>query len=1140
MSNFAFLEENVFGEITALAKRAEQYALSDPRGAVIYSRLCMEYTVYWLFEHDQSLPRLGQLKQTHGKYLTLDELMNLEEFQDILDDDELYQALFTIKSQGNKAVHKNRESITKDAAQVVLSLLYRFLLEMAVHYQDQAPNIKAFDKSLLSQQAGQLSEKALREITEQLQGMEASLKTLQEQKLALTDELERLEARRELYRLRRLENAQRRRIDPHILTEDDTRLRLIDTLLLEAGWDPEGENVSEFEIPNMPLNVFPTGKGRADYVLWDNNGLPLAVVEAKKTIYNETKGKHQALLYAEGLERQFGQKPIIFYTNGFQTRIWDDKFYPPRPIHGYLSKDELQRLIQRRESRKHPLSISPNMNIVGGQNRSFQLEAVNSVSKRFCDKDKLIGSHRKALLVMATGSGKTRTSAAIIEVLAKANWVKRILFLADRVSLVRQAKNDIASYLPEYSCHNIVTESDDENTRIVFSTYQTIINKIDGNNRPYSIGHFDLIIVDEAHRSIYNKFRTVFDYFDALVLGLTATPKDEMAKDTFEFFGCSPGEPTYEYSLEQAAEECHLLLPQSREVNLGFVRSGIRYDDLSDEDKRKYEETFTDEDGNLPLFIDSTAINNWLFNIDTVNKVIDYLMTKGIKMDDQVGKTIIFANNRAHAELIQKCFEEQYPEYGGEFCSMIHYKIDMAEDLIDRFKVRNKLPRIAISVDMLDTGIDVPEIVNLVMFKPVYSKSKFWQMIGRGTRKCEDLFGPGMNKTTFSLFDFCGNFAFFNENPNGTESAVSVSQSEQIFIKWLEISKVLSEPQYIQNEECIAFREKILDAIHYELKKLEEKKQTVAVRRVLEHLLPYLDRSRLTYLEPADRKVIRENLASIVEVSEPDVFAKRFDNFMYKMQLEFLEQGLQFENYREQAKDTARKLMQKLNVPEVAKHRGLLQRIGQDVFWQEANISRLDNIRLNLRGIIKHLDKGERQVYYTNFGDRIVSDTEIPGIIKLNQESSYNIKLEFLLRKHKNDLAVAKIRKNESITEAELEHLKEILLSDVEEDKKESFSAFLDKLTLDILIRKLLGLDEQSVRMAFADFERKYALSDIQIKFLKEVIKSISENGLIKLDDLYEKPQFKAVHDGGLEAVFPDKNSDEIVEIIKKFEEVVA
>ncbi len=1140
MSNFAFLETATFRDIPDLAKKAEQYALSDPRAAMIYSRLCIEYAVYWLFEHDQSLPRLGQLRQTYGKYLSLDELINLEEFRDLIDDEELYQGLFLIKAQGNKAVHKNRESITKETAISVLSLLYRFLLEMAAHYQDRAPEIKPFDKGFLNTTSGLVPESTLKELSGKVEALEENLKTLQQQKLEITEELERLEAEREKFRLRRLQNAQALHLDRHVLTEDETRLRLIDTQLLEAGWDPQGENVNEFEIDNMPLNVFPTGKGRADYVLWDDNGLPLAVVEAKKTMYNAAKGRHQALLYAEGLERIYNQKPIIFYSNGFQHYIWDDQFYPPRQIFGFLTKDELQRAIQRRATRRHLLNIAPNREIVGGQNRSYQLEAVNSVMKRFCDKDKLIGKHRKGLLVMATGAGKTRTAAAIIELLTKANWVKRALFLADRVSLVRQAKNDIASYLTEYSCHNIVSEKDDENTRIVFSTYQTIINKIDGDEKPYSIGHFDLIIVDEAHRSIYNKYRSIFDYFDSLVLGLTATPKDEVEKDTFEFFGCSPGDPTYEYTLEQAAEEGHLLMPQSYQVDLGFVRSGIKYDDLSEQDKRKYEETFMDEDGNLPPFIDSSAINNWLFNRDSVKKVIDYLMTKGIKVDDQVGKTIIFANNQRHAELIQECFEEEYPEYGGEFCAMIHYKVDKAEDLIDRFKDPVKLPRIAISVDMLDTGIDVPEIVNLVMFKPVYSKSKFWQMIGRGTRKCQDLFGPGLDKETFFLFDFCGNFAFFNQNPNGIENSPSVSLSEQIFIKWLELSKILSEPQFLDDQESIDFRKKILDMIHFELKKLEEKKHSVAVRRVLEYLLLYLDRSKLDYLDATDRKILKDHIAPIVFVPEPDTFAKRFDHFMWKMELDFLEQGNQFENYIERVKDTARKLMQKMNVPDVALHREFIQRLSGIEFWVEVSIQKLDAIRLHLRKLIKHLDRGDRRLFYTDFEDEIVSESEIPTFIKPTAESAYKNRLESLLRRHSNELAVSKIRKNETITEAELEHLKGILLSDIEEDKRQGFSEFLGKQSMDLMIRQLLGLDEEAVKMAFAEFERKYALSDIQMRFLKVLVHSISIKGVISLEEVYEGTQFKDIHDGGIDAVFPGQRADEIFEIIKKFQSDVA
>ena len=352
------------------------------------------------------------------------------------------------------------------------------------------------------------------------------------------------------------------------------------------------------------------------------------------------------------------------------------------------------------------------------------------------------------------------------------------LFLADRVSLVNQAIAAFKAHLPESSPVNLVAEKDKAG-RVYVSTYPTmmgLIDETDGNEARFSVGHFDLVIIDEAHRSVYEKYGAIFRYFDSLLVGLTATPSDHIDRNTYTLFDLEPGVPTDAYELETAVADGFLVPHHMRQVDLKFPREGIDYDSLSEEEQEQWESLDwgddVDENG-LPDKVNAAAINSWLFNEDTVDKALQHLMERGhrVEGDDRLAKTILFARNHQHAKFIEERFNHHYPHYKGHFARIIDHYATYPQSLLDDFSQKNKPPHIAISVDMLDTGIDVPEVANLVFFKPVYSKIKFWQMIGRGTRLCSELFGPDNDKQDFRVFDFCFNFDFFRENPQGMSFA---------------------------------------------------------------------------------------------------------------------------------------------------------------------------------------------------------------------------------------------------------------------------------------------------------------------------------------------------------------------------------
>lgn len=777
-TNFTFLQKefkNIFLEVT----EAEKHTFTAPRYAALLCRSTLEKAMFWLYENDEDLIMPYETK--------LAAMLHSDSFKQIIKPS-MFMELDIIRRFGNDAAHGKRVRALE--ALQSLKNTFRFLSWLSKYYSVEDPDIPAFEERFIpygdekDKSAKQL-EKLADDYEKERQNAEKALKQqelLAEENAQLKAKLEeqlKLIAERKSERVEEYKNTD---VVPELTSEAQTRKLLIDLLLKEAGWNTfvDGRDI-EYEVSGMPKSTNPSGKGFVDYVLWDDNGMPLAVVEAKKTLFDAAKGKHQAFLYADCLEKQFGQRPIIYFSNGFNTYIWDDQFYPARKIYGFHTKEELQTLVRRRSNRADLRQFQVNTNIAG---RPYQLQAIQRLAENFVTtKDnKLVGKHRKSLLVMATGSGKTRTSAAIVDMLTKSNWAKRILFLADRNALVTQAKNAFKEHLPHLSAIDLTKEKDNTEARVVFSTYPTILNRIDDtkaeNEKMFGIGHFDLIIIDEAHRSVYQKYQAIFDYFDALLIGLTATPKKDIDKNTYRLFEIEDDNPTYAYELNEAVNSGYLVPPKAYTVPVKFPREGVKYKDLSEKDKEHFEELFgisVEQDEEEIPTIAKSKINSFLFNANTVDLVLEHLMKNGLHIEsgDKLGKTIIFAKNHQHALFIEERFNKNYPEYGGTFLQVIDNYTDKAQDLLERFcfdKGDEKDPQIAVSVDMMDTGVDAPRVLNLVFFKEVKSFSKYWQMIGRGTRLCPNIFAAGKDKEFFLIFDICGNFEFFDEFPDGYHS----------------------------------------------------------------------------------------------------------------------------------------------------------------------------------------------------------------------------------------------------------------------------------------------------------------------------------------------------------------------------------
>jgi type I restriction enzyme R subunit len=1138
MSNFKFLQKEWLSLYSKL-KTAEDRVYSEPISAASYCRLVLEETIYLIYD-------LEHIEKPFNTELV--SLMSEEEFKKIIPF-QLYEGLQIVRKTGNNAAHFGNRIITKDAI-ISIKYIFDFCKWFAQTYSKEIPELpKLFEESLMpklgekqrlikEQQLEQ--EKAFKELQEQIaklqQEKEAILEKAQESEstlVALQLEKEQAVAQLKIQKQERLQPITTQ------FTEAETRKHLIDVALKEAGW--HNLNLGrelEYPVTGMPINEDnPKGNGFVDYVLWDDNGKPLAIIEAKRTTKDVEVGKHQAYLYANCLEKMHGQRPIIFYTNGYETKIWEDTFYStPRRVYGYYTKEELQWLIQKRTTIKDLRKATINTNIA---NRPYQFEAINRVAETFVTDgvNGLCGNKRRALLVMATGSGKTRTAAALVDVLFKNNWVKRVLFLADRNALVRQAKNNFSEYLPDLSAINLSEEKENDTTRLVFSTYPSMMNKIDNirnaEERFYSVGHFDLIIIDEAHRSIYNHYKAIFDYFDASIVGLTATPKDGIDHNTFELFGCSNEDPTFLYELHQAVPE-YLNPYKNIDISTQFLRDGIKYSELSDKEKEKYEETFEDKTtGLFPEQIRANAMNKWLFNKDTVNKVLDALMTNGLKIEggDKIGRTIIFAVNQKHAKFIVDCFTERYPALPSGFIAMIHNEVSHAQSLIDDFcdKYTEKNPQIAVSVDMMDTGIDAIRVLNLVFFKVVKSYAKFWQMIGRGTRLCEDVFGPNQPKDHFLIFDVCGNFDFFEVQKKGKETFVGKPITQQIFESRLHLSRLLAEEE---KEEDIQLSNELRDILHKTIQQLDKKRFQGAMN--LRHLNEFEERTRWNNLNSDDVHIIETYLSDLPIPETVNEIARRFDLMMLKLQIATLMMLSTQKKFEETLIDIAEGLSKKYTIPAVLRAKATIEEIQKQDFYKGVSQKKLDSIREELRELVQYLDSSRKAIIYTDIKDSdVVMAVNEPNLPTYGL--SYRKRVERFIRENKHQLTISKLATNNPITATELKLLENILFDD-EIGTKEEYEKEFGNEPLGIFIRSIIGLDTKAAQDAFSEFLQAGNLRADQMTFIQNIITYLTKNGTIEPSMLFESP-FTDMNDQGLIGIFEDNEAHKVINIIERINE---
>lgn len=1090
MSNFSFLHGNTqYALFAPAAIEAEKVYTSAPAMCAVGCRKALELAVKWVYSADNTM----QMPYKDN----LQSLIHEPTFRFAIDYNTWGKLPFIIKL-GNLAVHTERSVQASDAL-ASLQGLFEFIQWVDYCYGTDYEERK-FDETLIPKEKVVVDTKKIKEQESLLGEKDAEIETLRKQIEKMS---EQITAAKE-------QHQQDRTFVAADLSEFKTRKIYIDVDIKQMGWKFTGVDADvQEEYPVEGMAGVVGQMGYVDYVLFGREGLPLAVIEAKRSSKDPNIGRKQAVLYADCLERKFGRRPMMFTTNGFETYFWDDRSGPQRKVSGIFSKDDLQKLMNRRTERLDLMTIPIDDKIT---DRYYQKEAIRAV----CEQIGL--GFRKHLLVMATGTGKTRTASSLTDVLSRGKHVTNVLFLADRTALVKQAKDDFKNYLPDMSLCNLCSNKDDRSARIVFSTYPTMLNAIDdmkakGGQRMFTPAHFDLIIIDESHRSIFKKYRAIFEYFDAIMVGLTATPKTDVDRNTYDFFEMEHGVPTYAYDYETAVYTDHVLVPYyNYEVKTKFLEEGITYDDLSDEDKERYEDDFI-EDGLMPDFISSAQLNKFVFNETTVDTVLQDLMERGIRVEggDRLGKTIIFAQNKRHAEFVLERFNKLYPQYCGFFAQRVICDDTYAQTIIDDFKAPDKMPIIAVSVDMMDTGIDVPQCVNLVFFKKVRSKAKFWQMIGRGTRLCKGLTctdqidGEYTDKKRFLIFDYCGNFEYFRAHKEGYETKEAKSLTENIFGKQVKLAVMLQESTYAE-DEYQEWRSELVGTCYAQV--LELNTELIAVKLRMQSVEKFKRPGSFDFISEGDKGELLQQIAPIVRLDDTDEYAKRFDNFMYGLMISAMAQMPSFQYAQRQLRDIGTLLERKISIPQVKAKLTIIKEVNTDAFWEANNILLFEKVRKELRGLMQFLVEigPVKNPIITRLTDPIIGEQEGVQLEPPYDFEDYRAKVDRYVNENGNTLAIYKLTHNIPLSVGDYRELERVLTSEL--GSKEDYAREFGNTPFGLLVRKIAKLDHDAAMAAFSQFINDQSLSQKQITFVHKIINHIEQNGYMESVTILTKPPF--------------------------------
>ena len=1081
MKNFDFIQllaQHIpsFSQLHAYCDKAEIFQSSFPEESATNARKALE----WLVKN-----HLTMASVTLEKHETLNDMLKRPEIDAFIDYDwEFERDIRTVKKIGNYASHTGAQEIKKNDAFICLRSLYYVVSGFLFRWK-ALTKITAFDATLVPQV---------------FPGVHVVSTDEPQVAIDVVNSVPQAA----------IQNPTKPGEKPKesLASEAITRKCLIDYMLNEAKWDiltvkgdiQGGKAGIEIKVEGMPT---PSGIGYCDYVLFSKGGKPLAVIEAKSTIQNAGKGRKQAIMYADCLEAKYGVRPVIYYTNGYVTKVIDGMGYPDRDVISFHSHDDLEYLIQKR-GRANITDLTIDEAIT---NRPYQKTAIKSLVEWLNLK------HRRGLLVLATGTGKTRVSISLCKLLANNNWIKNVLFLADRTELVGQARSNYENLLPSESMTSLSDDDEpDLEARFVFSTYQTMINYINDIDAKFSVGHFDLIIIDEAHRSVFGKYGAIFQYFDSLLIGLTATPRDEIDKNTFKLLELED-EPNFEYTFDEAVKDGYLVPYKAKRHNSKMINNGIKYDELTKEQRDELEKVWDYEkmlkgiDPNKEYHrdIEGNEIFRYLINDDTIDNVLSELMESGLKIKsgEDIGKTIIFAYNHKHAERIVERFHALYPNRGADYCQLIDNQVKHHDKIIREFKTPEKLPQIAVSVDMLDTGIDVPEVLNLVFFKIVKSKIKFEQMIGRGTRLCPNIFGDGKDKELFYIFDWCGNFDYFSKNPDGIDPSNSMSLTERLFSLRLDIAKELQSAEHQEKEFDKKMHDDLKMLLHQQVNDIvKERKDARPYWNIIE---PFRDKEKWTYLSDVDVLRLKE-IGKLIPQDDDDESAKKFDVIMLHLQLAHIDSTVRVGQFRQVVVNIAAHLEKKGTVPAVMARIDTIRKVQKTQFWENESLDSLESVRTELRDLIKLLEE-------TRKTKKFIIDIEDPyetveGGEDIIIQTTYKQRVIDYLAQHTDNPTLRKIQDFEQLTSSDFAELERVFFEELgtREEYNELAEGHPYKNNVAAFIRVINGIDRKKALQIYQNFIEDNNLTSEQELYLKNILDYVSVNGDIETRNFMEYP----------------------------------
>ena len=1075
--NFTYLEKfPKLNKLCGYCKEAEEFALTKPNISATSARKGMEFIVNMIY---------ASLTGEYGG--TVFEKITDPRFEAYVADQELINSIHFVRKMGNVAVHQG--DLKSDDALDVLDELH-FLVGEYCMMLGLVEDYPVFEKP------GAAPVKS----AEPVKTPEPEKKVIVEPELVAVF-AERMRATRFDVKFKR--------------DEEENKKLFLTASLRESGWP----------IVNRPDTAMPCSAGlnmllddgdTVDYVLYGRDNRPLAIIDYTTTTKNLVEGRMKAIDKANKMSVKLGYKPVVYYTNGYHIYIIDQLGYKPRRVFQFHTIEELE-LLKLRGTMRQDISAPVIDTSIAG--RDYQKTAITNACNAFMQM------RRHALLVMATGTGKTRVSIALSDVLLKAGWAKNILFLADRTSLVRQAHKNFTKLLPSVttSVYSGGSLNRDASARIIFSTYQTMINLINDDTREFGIGRFDLIIIDEAHRSIFKKYSALFHYFDSLMIGLTATPRAEDNKSTYQMFELQNGHPDFAYELEQAIKEGYLVGFSVLDRTTDVLRRGIHYDELSDEEKESFENAFAS--GDEPVNYSGTVIDankmrsTKYINLGTIDVMLNDLMKNGLKINggDKLGKTIIFASSHFEAEKIVERFQTLYAHLGLDFCKLIDSHIVNNLSLIDNFGERDQLPQVAVSVDMMDTGIDVPDVLNLVFFKKVQSKIKFLQMVGRGTRLSDNVFGPGMHKQGFLIFDYYDNFGFFrtrntwstvDAHSNGQAWTIT-PQSELINQRKLGILRTL-----IEKGKRTAFEEKYMQELKthfissmqglcnddiqvqynmafvskYRTAEMWDGFTNAKIDEIKEKILPLL---------PPDFSTMKEKTFDLMMLVIEDEVPKRMEA---EKDIRKIRHG--FGNVGKKIDAMLAELAKLKNIPAIVQKEKLIgQMRNADLIFDNFSLELCEKVRLELRPLMNFIPNDSPVIVITG-RDHLIDTT--PGGTHITREKSYAEKAQEYIEK--GSPALAKIRNLDDLTQAEKDELETAFKQKMGTEAE--YAAWAGNRPLLQHLRVQVGIADAAIQTKFGSFLNTDTLDDDQLAYMQQIIDYAKENGDIVFLDLQQVSPF--------------------------------